>query len=225
MSWTLWVPRIPDVAGINRQLLGKSASYSPLPLASAFASVWAAFSVCAALYGKARDERAAGRAESELQHGPQGGEAEACVAIEVPLASALLDTLVHNSIDAGLPPRYASRRERALRSDGECMCANAVELLELTDPFYSHYTCADGRPLYLVAPAHLAHQQRALRVLGVDPAAAALPVASPYAASEGRGGEEAPVTHGLGAGQVGDDVAPRLRKLLSRAFLKRSSVE
>ena len=150
---------------------------------------------------------------------------ESCVAIEVPLASALLDTLVHNSIDAGLPPRYASRRERALRSDGERVCANSVELLELTDPFYSHYTCADGRPLYLVAPAHLAHQQRALRVLGVDPAAAALPVARPYAASEGRGDEGAPVTHGLGAGQVGDDVAPRLRKLLSRAFLKRSSVE
>ena len=58
--------------GLNRQLLGVAASYSPLPLASTYASVWAACATCAALYRNAK-----------LDH-PSGE------AIEVPLASALL---------------------------------------------------------------------------------------------------------------------------------------
>ena len=83
--------------GVNRQLLGVAASYSPLPLASAYASVWAALAAAAALYRSARLGRALGEA------------------VEVPLASCLLETLCHNSLHLdGLPEHYLSARQRRL---------------------------------------------------------------------------------------------------------------
>ena len=83
--------------GVNRQLLGVAASYSPLPLPSAYASVWAALAAAAALYRSARLGRALGEA------------------VEVPLASCLLETLCHNSLRLDdLPEHYLSARQRRL---------------------------------------------------------------------------------------------------------------
>ena len=102
------------------------------------------------------------------------------------------------------PTAYESRRQRALR-DGRASL-DYYDVLELTDPFYSHYTCADARPLYLVAPCHLAHQSRALAVLGITEAVRVLgiPVADTYqTAGEGSPSDGDGVNwHGIGAGQA-----------------------
>ena len=196
--------------GVNRQLLGVTASYSPLPLASAYASVWAALAAAAALYRSARLGRSLGEA------------------IEVPLASCLLETLCHNSLRLdGLPEHYLSARQRRLAAvaaaavaadaaaaatdadadapaaaDADapaaadtvtggaasgCDCAAArhdfYDVQELLDPFYASYTCRDARPFYLVCPSHRAHQERAMGALGLraELAALGLPVAQTYA--------------------------------------------
>lgn len=165
--------------GVNRQLLGVAASYSPLPLASAYASVWAALAAAAALYRNARLGRALGEA------------------VEVPLASCLLETLCHNSLRLDdLPESYLSARQRrlaaiaaaAVAADAAAptgaaaataaadsatggaanVCGSVTarhdfhDVQDLLDPFYAHYTCRDGRPFYLVCPSHRAHQDRAL---------------------------------------------------------------
>jgi len=223
-----WEPVIMAVAGVfrdmgvNRQLMGVPASYSPLPLASAYGSVLGALSVVSALYRRAKGGAPADVASSGRNSGP--GET-----IEVPLASALLDTLVHNSIDFECPERYLSPRQRT--ASGRKSKANRTnweplhyeEVQELMDPFYNHYRCSDGRPFYLVAPAHLRHQQRALMVLGVEDEVRALgvPLAEPYVGNKVAGARE----HGLGAGQVGDDWAPVLHRLMRRAFLKKTAFD
>jgi len=194
--------------GVNRQLMGVPASYSPLPLASSYGSVLAAVAVVAALLRQTRVVAATGNADCV-----QGDS------IEVPLASALMDTLVHNSIDFDCPMAYMSRRQRVLQEHKEPM--DYEEVLELMDPFYCHYRCADGRPFYLVAPCHKRHQERALQVLGLQDAAAAigLATATPYKATEEENSQ------GLGAGQVGDRWAQALRRMMRKVFLTRSAFE
>lgn len=216
--------------GINRQLLGVTASYSPLPLASAYASVWAALAVCAALF---RDVRL----------GIAMGEA-----VEVPLASALLETLCHNSLSLDrLPSTYLSSRLRRLAAfaaskaqHGGANAANAAEdyydVCSLLDPFYASYTCRDARPFYLVCPSHRRHQERCLAALGLTEKARALqlPLADTYAdaedledsdATDGDEGSGSVQRHGLGAAQVGDAHAAALRKLIRAAFLTRTAYE
>ena len=90
--------------GLNRRLLGVAASYSPLPLASAYASVLAALAVCAALYRDAARGVGIGEGEGD--------------AITVPLASALCETLCHNSLELQkMPDAYLDAR-RARRAGG-----------------------------------------------------------------------------------------------------------
>lgn len=188
--------------GVNRQLTGCPASYSPLPLASAFGSVAAALAIVAALHAKAC------------------GVASPRISIEVPLASALLDTLVHNAVETELPPQYRSRRLRTLEAEvAGSAPVDYHRLLELCDPFYSHYQCADGRPFYLVAPSHLRHQQRALAVLGID-ASDLVDRAQPYS-----DGADPRLHLGLGAAQIGDEAAPALRRRMQAAFLRRASFD
>eukprot|EP00933_Yihiella_yeosuensis_P061144 TRINITY_DN6396_c0_g1_i4.p1 TRINITY_DN6396_c0_g1~~TRINITY_DN6396_c0_g1_i4.p1 ORF type:complete len:1029 (-),score=186.45 TRINITY_DN6396_c0_g1_i4:249-3335(-) len=202
--------------GVNRQLMKIPASYSPLPLASSYGSVLGALAVTAALHRRALAV-AAGIA-------PLAAPGES---IEVPLASALLDTLVHNSLEFDCPDRYMSARQRFLAAAETCTDTKAKmremqyeDLEELMDPFYNSYRCSDGRPFYLVAPSHIRHQQNALRVLGLesDVAKIGIPLAKPYS-------HDGELVHGIGAGQVGDSWVVPLRKLMRRAFLKRTALE
>ena len=220
--------------GVNRQLLGVAASYSPLPLASAYASVWAALAACAALYRNAA-------------HGGGSGSHALGEAIEVPLASALVETLCHNSLQLdGLPEHYLSARMRRLAEQQPCDGNSGVaagmrdyfDVQALLDPFYASYTCRDARPFYLVCPSHRAHQERAIDALGIRAGVTALgvPVAQPYAdeppaATAAAAGAATPPPppppprHGLGAAQMGDAHAAGLRRLLRAAFLTRTALE
>ena len=173
--------------GWNRTLLGVEASYTDLLLPSAYGALFAALGVACALR--------AGRAEH----------------IEAPLASALAEALVHNSLHVARHPSCTSERERKLR-DGEYPLTRA-ELEAAHDPFFRTYRCADGRPLHLVCPSHRKHQLSALRVLGVD--AEDLPRVDPYTEC----------TPGLGASKLGPELAATLRPRLVAAFEQQDAFE
>ena len=143
--------------GLSRTLQGINPSYSPLPLASGAAGVLGAASVAAALFARERTGR---------------GDA-----IEVPIASALLDALCFNTLDVDdLPARYFGRRQHkadALRRDGLAATTTLswAECEELLDPFFKTYYCADGRPFYLVAMGHLQEANSAMPAGAVPNAA------------------------------------------------------
>ena len=190
--------------GLNRQLRGIAASYTPLPLASAYASVLGALGATLALRSRAAN----------------GGRGDI---VEVPLAAALLDGLSHNSLSFPCPERHVCARSRALRAAPPSLSYDEVK--ELLDPFWASYECADGRPFYLVAPGHGPHQQRTLAALGLTKVAARLgvPLASPYATSGGHSG--AAPHAGIGGSSVGQPWAAPLRAAISAAFLRRSAFE
>lgn len=137
--------------GLNRILMGINPSFSPLPLASAYAAVLGAMAVTLALYARERD-----------------GQGEV---IEVPLAAALSEGLVYNSMTIDdLPDRYKSRREREIerrRAANLPMDMTYETLQTYLDPFYRSYICADDRPFYLVSTSHVTHPVRALQLLGL----------------------------------------------------------
>ena len=152
--------------GLNRVLMGIDPSFSPLPLASAYASVLGAAAVLFALYCR----------ESTGQ-----GDA-----IEVPLASALMEGLAYNSqFVERYPDRYKSLREKEIerrRAAGEPMNVDYAALQELLDPFYRNYVCADGRPFYVVSASHRDHPLRVLEELGLweEMRTAGVPRFDPY---------------------------------------------
>jgi crotonobetainyl-CoA:carnitine CoA-transferase CaiB-like acyl-CoA transferase len=152
--------------GINRVLMGVNPSFSPLPLASAYAALLAATAISAALYSR----EASGHGEI----------------IEIPLAAALMEGLVYNSMYIeNYPKRYLSIREREIerrRSVGEPLSMSFDEVQEYMDPFYRTYFCKDGRPIYLVASSHVDHSHKALRVMGLfeEIMAAGLPELEDY---------------------------------------------
>jgi crotonobetainyl-CoA:carnitine CoA-transferase CaiB-like acyl-CoA transferase len=81
--------------GLNRILMGINPSFSPLPLASAYAAVLGAMAVTLALAARERSAR---------------GDV-----IEVPVAAALLEGLAYNAMAIeDLPERYKSLREREI---------------------------------------------------------------------------------------------------------------
>ena len=188
-------------AGLNRQLMGIEANYTSLPLASVYGAILGAVGVAMALYSR-----------DSSGHG---------TALEVPLASALLDSLVHNSLDVkGLAERYYCLREQELdrrsRSGEHEPALHKAQVSDLLDPFYSTYMCADGRPIYLVAPAHLMHQFRAIQiVLGIE---------APDAAREfGLAKSWSGRSEGLGGVQLDKDVRSKLRAEFAAAFRTRSA--
>jgi len=137
--------------GLNRVLMGIEPSFSPLPMASAYAAVLGAAATTLALSSRAMD--GAG------DH------------IEVPLASAFMEGLAYNAQNVeNYPERYKSNREKEIerrRDSGQPMDMSYEGLQELLDPFYRNYRCSDGRLLYVVAASHGMHPERILRKLGL----------------------------------------------------------
>jgi crotonobetainyl-CoA:carnitine CoA-transferase CaiB-like acyl-CoA transferase len=152
--------------GLNRILMGINPSFSPLPLASAYASVLGATAVTLALF--ARESTGVGDI------------------IEVPISAALMEGLAYNSMHIeNLPERYKSPREKEIerrRACGEPLNLNYEDLQEFLDPFYRTYTCKDGRPFYAVCSSHSRHPIGCLKLLGLwdDIHAAGIPTHNPY---------------------------------------------
>ncbi|MEH6576747.1 MAG: CoA transferase [Amphritea sp.] len=152
--------------GLNRILMGLNPSFSPLPLASAYASVLGATAVTLALFSR-----------------QQSGLGDI---IEVPISAALMEGLAYNSMHVeGLPDRYKSPRELEInrrRTNDEPLNLNYPDLQEFLDPFYRTYQCNDGRPFYAVCSSHTRHPINCLKVLGLwdEIKAAGIPTHSAY---------------------------------------------
>ena len=137
--------------GLNRVLMGLNPSFSPLPLASAYAAQIAASAVVLALQSR----QVTGLGDQ----------------IEVPLAAAIMEGLCYNSIKVeDMPMRYLTQREIEIerrRTEGLPMNVSYEELQELLDPFFRPYACKDGRMFYVVCPSHKHHARNCLEVLGI----------------------------------------------------------
>jgi len=137
--------------GLNRILMGINPSFTPLTLSSAYASVLAAMATGAALFR--REENGLGDY------------------IEVPIAAALTEGLVYNSMHVdNYPDRYCSPRELEInrrKKEGVALDMAYEDLQEFLDPFYRTYTCKDGRPVYLVRASQITHSHTALKILGL----------------------------------------------------------
>jgi len=194
--------------GLNRVLMGVEASYSPLTLASAYASVFGALSVVLALRARHR----LGRGEF----------------IEVPLAAALMEALAYNSMWLqDLPLRYTSLREREIarrRAAALPMNLTHAELQSFLDPFYRTYRCRDGRPFYVVSVSHVTHAERALKILGIwdELVAAGIPCGDPY-----RPIRDWPngVDSTIKAHPITEPWASRIASRMAQAFLTKDSTE
>ena len=152
--------------GLNRVLMGINPSFSPLTLASGYGASLASMSAVLALF--ARETTGLGDM------------------IEVPLAAAMMEGLVYNSMHFdNLPERYLSRREREIaRRERENIPMDMTypELRSFLDPLYQSYICADGRPFYVVCASHTAHSKKTFEVLGIwdEVERANIPMDDPY---------------------------------------------
>ena len=137
--------------GLSRVLMGINPSFTPLPLASAYAATLGATAAVLALNKR-----------------KQTGFGEK---IEVPLASALLEGLAYNAMYVeNYPDRYKSPREREIerrRAAAVPMDMTYEEIQQYLDPFYRTYTCADGRPFYVVCASHRHHVVNAMKLMGL----------------------------------------------------------
>lgn len=179
--------------GINRTLLGIPASFTHLPLASVYGSFMALLAVLGAMYGNRRDRH-----------------------VVVPLASALSETMVHNSLRFAMDECYMNPRQRRLHGKPNT-AISPNELHQLFCPFFRIYLCSDSRAIYLVCPAHALHQRRALRVLGVeDQVLRCIGVVDPY--------HSGPLS-GLGTGSLSPEQSRIVYPILKRAFCTKSASE
>ncbi len=173
--------------GLNRILMSINPSFSPVTLASSYAALLAATAVSAALY-----------AREEHGHGDY---------IEVPIAAALMEGLVYNSmVVEDTPERYKSLREREIERRsrvGEPFNLTYEELQEYLDPFYRCYVCADGRPVYVVSSCHVNHAHKTLQVMGLleEAREAGIPELDDWYCSSSQWPED--IDCALGRGRIG----------------------
>ena len=174
--------------GLNRTLLGIRASFTHLPLASVYGSL---FGLCALL--------------SEVVQGHLTSSY-----VEVPLASAVIEALVHNSIVFPVDSKYLNRRKQCILQKE--FPVDDAKLNTLFDPFFTFYDCRDGRKIYLVCPAHDRHQLSALKTLGVSAEVERiLPRIDAYGSRP---------TTGIGSGNLNAEQATKVRAILKRAFAR-----
>jgi len=189
--------------GLNRRLMGINPSFSPLALASAYGACFGAMSVLFALHARDRN----------------GGDA-----IEVPLASALLEGLAYNCEQIeDYPDRYKSPRELEIerrQREGLPMDLTFAELSEFLDPFYRTFTCADGRGFYVVAGSVKSHPRRVLEILGLHDLLAELPDFDCYMDTK-----DWPAEWTLRNYPVGAADRERVSDAMKQAFLKRPAAE
>lgn len=178
--------------GLNRKLLGIKASYSSLTLPSSYGSSFALFVLMCAIRSKRCGEH-----------------------FVVPLASSLMEALVHNSLSFPLDTCYMNMRKRTILK--EQYPISEEELDQLQDPFFRKYVCLDNRPFYLVCPAHIRHQKQALKVLGIE--TQVLNIMSPVDVYSEK------FNYGLGCGNVHEIHAKQIYPLMKEAFNKKTSSE
>ena len=193
--------------GLNRVLMGINPSFSPLPMASAYAAVLGANAVVLALF-----------------HRERSGQGDR---IEVPLASALMEGLVYNSQRVErYPERYKSPREKEIErrsAAGMPMDMSFEDLQEILDPFYRSYPCADGRLFYVVSASHTDHAKRTLKALGAwqEIKASGIPEVDDWY----RPMQEWPSDCALGVYPLSPEWAARVSKAMAKAFLTKSASE
>ena len=137
--------------GLSRRLRGLVPSYTPIPVASAYAAAFGALAVMIALHNRERT-----------------GCGDV---IEVPLSLAVLDALALNNMTIhGLPSRHLAPQEVELQARLEAglpLDLRYEQVCALLDPFWANYLCKDSRPFYVVAPGHRSHVMRLLQTLGL----------------------------------------------------------
>lgn len=196
--------------GWNRLLMGVEASYSSLTLASTYGAIHAVFAILCVVYDQHRD------ANQTVSSSPSSfGNNIKGEVIEVPLISALIDSLIHNSVEFSKPLCYTDTRELCYKCGMTSL--SYADLQTLGSPFYSHYWCADNRPLYIVAPAHVKHQTRLLQTLGLHDALDRLPVADAY--------ETSPSGNAFGLGSNKMHNPNQMRTEIANVLKTRSSKE
>ena len=175
--------------GLNKILRGIDASFTQMPIASVYGSIFASFAIVCAIIGERKGEY-----------------------LEIPLASALSECMIHNTIRFPKDECYMNMREKQIKSGRYPI--NDKELQTLFDPFFNVYTCKDDRPFYLVCPAHPRHQHNALKALGIH---INIPQVNTY--------EEGYPLNGLGCGNMSFVNATYIRPLLQQAFKKKDAKE
>ena len=193
--------------GISRILMKNGEPYyTPLTLASGYATAMAAVAVMTALLHR----ESTGRGDI----------------VEVPIAAAVMEGLVYNSMvfhDA--PDRYTGRRWRELSrrlEAGEPLDMSWQQVHELRDPTYRNYRCADGRMFYNETVGIRRHVLDGLRLHGAldELVAEGMPLRETWESSKNWNEGD----FGVGS-EICDPWANRIGPKLEKSFIRKTTAE
>ncbi|MCP4694979.1 MAG: hypothetical protein GY859_43530 [Desulfobacterales bacterium] len=190
---------------LTREFRGLPPLFTALPMASTYAAVHGAGAVALALFAREKD-----------------GVGEI---IETSLASALMSSLPVIAMEIeDLPERYCDPTFKGLedfKADGETDFS--AELKKFANPFYTNYTCADGRLYFVCSDAHPKLCENTLRALGIwdEMVREGLPMEDPYRpSSEWRTPSNLFASNGLSL-----EWRKKLRTRMEEIFLKKPGEE